>query len=940
MDFAQKLAKDLFLKTIQQLRQPAILLHQKSDGLFETISVTEAFARMMECTMEQALQLMNDNGYLTSTHPEDRIFVRRMLRRHVNEEGGADLIIRKTTAKHNIIWCNVQYTFIDSFDSLYVYCTYFDITKLKEYEQRLHSAYTSLGENFYRPDEDTLGLFRVNLTSDRIEEMQGRELFASDSLVTPYSVVISKRAESLEDVEERERFIETFDPEELMVTYLKGHAQASLTVYSRRPDGQLRYVTLEANITRHPMKGDIIAFLAEREANQTKVQETLINCILQRQFDMVAWLSEGRYGVVIGDASRITQGSIFPSSRTGDYQTYLQSQVVPVLHGSDEEKQKMITDLLPETVAQKISVNSPYIVNIVVDVNGQTWHKRFDFYAVDSASRFCIVLKSDTTDIQREQIRINNQLKVALKQSEQASVAKTAFLSRMSHEIRTPMNAIIGLGTLALRDPDISPNLHEYLTKISSSAKYLLSLINDILDMSRIESGRMTLKNEEFSFSGLLDLVSTLVDGQCRERGLSYECVVLGKVDEYYIGDDTKLRQVLINILGNAVKFTNPGGSVSLTVEHQGSFDGQARLSFVIADTGIGMDKDYLPRLFEPFSQEDSSNTTKYGGSGLGLAITKNMIQLMNGDIAVDSEKGKGTRFTVNLSLQETNQIKTVRSLAIDAKDLRVLVIDDDSVSCKHAKAILEDIGVAAETCLTYDDALHTIALHHARCEDFNLILVDLRMPEKDGIEVTRDIRKLMGNDAAIIILTAYNWQDVEKEAKRAGVDSFMTKPLFASTVLSEFKAAMQRKKQEEEQEVPLADLKGRKVLLAEDVALNAEIMKELLDILEISVVHVENGALAVETFSQDTADFDAILMDVRMPVMDGLEASKAIRQLEDPLAEQIPIIAMTANAFDEDVQHSLAAGMNAHLTKPVDPEQLKQTLASLIARYDRARGR
>ena len=241
---------------------------------------------------------------------------------------------------------------------------------------------------------------------------------------------------------------------------------------------------------------------------------------------------------------------------------------------------------------------------------------------------------------------------------------------------------------------------------------------------------------------------------------------------------------------------------------------------------------------------------------------------------------------------------------------------------------------------LTYDDALHTIALHHARCEDFNLILVDLRMPEKDGIEVTRDIRKLMGNDAAIIILTAYNWQDVEKEAKRAGVDSFMTKPLFASTVLSEFKAAMQRKKQEEEQEVPLADLKGRKVLLAEDVALNAEIMKELLDILEISVVHVENGALAVETFSQDTADFDAILMDVRMPVMDGLEASKAIRQLEDPLAEQIPIIAMTANAFDEDVQHSLAAGMNAHLTKPVDPEQLKQTLASLIARYDRARGR
>ncbi|MCR5813390.1 MAG: response regulator [Desulfovibrio sp.] len=940
MDSARQLAQDYFLKTLQKFREPAILLHQKPDGLFETVFITEAYAKLMECSVDQAMQLMCDNGYLASTHPEDRIFVRRMLRRHVNEEGGTDLIIRKTTAKHNIIWCNVQYSFLDDFDSLYVFCSYFNITTLKEYEQRLRTAYTNLGENFYRTDDDTLGLFRVNLTCDRIEEMQGRELFASDSMVTPYSVVLSKRAESLENYDERERFIETFDSEELMVAYLKGHAQVSQTVYSRRPDGQLRYVTFQANITRHPMTGDIIAFLSEREANQTKVHETLINRILQRQFDMVAWLSEGRYGVVIGDASRIHQGNIFPLARSGNYQSYLETQVIPVLYGTEEEKQAMITALRPETVDQKISDSNPYIVNITVLVDGETWHKRFDFYAVDAASRFCIVLKSDTTDIQREQIRVNNQLKEALKESEQASVAKTAFLSRMSHEIRTPMNAIIGLGTLALREPDISPNLHEYLTKIGSSAKYLLSLINDILDMSRIESGRMTLKNEEFSFSGLLDLVNTLIDGQCRERGLTYECLVHGKVDEYYIGDDTKLRQILINILGNAVKFTNPGGSVSLTVECTSSFDGQANMNFVIADTGIGMEKDYLPRIFEPFSQEDSSNTTKYGGSGLGLAITKNLLRLMNGDISVESEKGQGSRFNITLPLQETNKTKSMRQLAIEAKDLRVLVIDDDSVSCKHAKAVLEELGVTAETCQTEEEALKTISLHHARCEDFNLILVDLRMPHKDGIEVTRDIRKLMDNDTAIIILTAYNWNDIEDSAKEAGVDSFMSKPLFASTVLNEFKNAMQRKKTAEEQETQLANLKGRKILLAEDVVINAEIMKELLDMLEISVEHAENGALALEMFKQQTESYDAILMDVRMPVMDGLAATKAIRQLEHPLASKIPIIAMTANAFDEDVQQSLAAGMNAHLTKPVEPEHLKQTLATLIAHFDGERGK
>ncbi|MBO5490804.1 MAG: response regulator [Desulfovibrio sp.] len=939
MDTVQDSTQALLLETIRCFREPAMLLRQEPDGTYAMVFVTEAFADLMECSVAEAEALMAGTGYLTSTHQEDRIFVRRMLRRRVNEEGGPNLTVRKTTAKGQVRWCDVHYSFIDICNTHYVYCTYFDITTLKEYEQRLRNAYANLGDNFYQAGQSTLSLFRVNLSRDAIEDMQGRDLFDTDSSMLPYSAVLRKRAESCPVPEERDAFLENFDPDELSVAYLKGRSQVNQTFYSRRPDGEGRYVRMTANTTRHPMTGDIIAFLSEEEANQTKVRETLLERILVRQFDMVAWLADGRYGVVIGDGSLIEKGSIFPLARTGDYRAYLNSQVAPVLHGTEEARQAMLCSLLPETVDAALRDTAPYVASIAVDVDGEIWYKRFDFYPVDPDSRFCVVLKSDTTSIRMEQLRLNTQLSDALEEARQANVAKTAFLSRMSHEIRTPMNAIIGLNALALREENLPDSLKDYLTKIGSSAKYLLSLINDILDMSRIESGRMTLKMEEFSFSALLDLVNTMADGQCRERGLHYDCVVHGTVDEFYIGDDTKLRQVLINILGNAVKFTNPGGSVSLTVERVSSFDGQSVMRFAIRDSGIGMDKEYIPRIFEPFSQEDSSNTSRYGGSGLGLAITKNIVSMLNGDITVESEKHKGSTFTVTVPLREAEGKRSARSLDINAKDLRVLIIDDDPVACRHAHAVLEEIGIASETCLSGAEALKLIEMSHARREDFNLILVDLRMPEQDGVTVTREIRRLMGDEAAIIILTAYNWDEVENEARNAGVDSFMSKPLFATNVLQEFQQTVRRKRTAEEKEATLADLNGRRILLAEDMLINAEIMKELLSVLGMEVEHAANGQMAVDMFSYAPLwHYDAVLMDVRMPVLDGLAATRGIRALDRPDARLVPIIAMTANAFDEDVQLSLQAGMNAHLTKPVEPDHLTQTLASLIGRYDKER--
>lgn len=519
----------------------------------------------------------------------------------------------------------------------------------------------------------------------------------------------------------------------------------------------------------------------------------------------------------------------------------------------------------------------------------------------------------------------------ALSAAEEASKAKTAFLSNMSHEIRTPMNAIIGLDSIALNDPDISERTREYLEKIGSSAEHLLGLINDILDMSRIESGRLTLKNEEFSFRKLLDAVNTMFHSQCQDKGLTYRFNMTPDINEYYIGDNMKLRQILINILGNAVKFTDEGGEVQLQIERKAKFEGKSTLCFKISDTGIGISEDYLPYLYDAFSQEEDSSTNKYGSSGLGMAITKRLVEMMNGNILVESEKGVGTTFTVTVTLSDSDRTEEGDD-SIHPEDMTVLIVDDDPIARDHAQLILEKVGVITETAENGLQALEMVKLRHARREPYNLILVDWKMPEIDGIETTRMIRDAIGHESAIIILTAYRWDDILDEAVQAGVDSFLPKPLFAAAIMDEFKSAVKKKKLSEQDGQTKTDLRGRRVLLAEDMAINAEIMKMVLEMREIKADHAVNGRIAVELFtSHPEGYYDAILMDMRMPEMDGLEATRAIRASNRADAKTVPIIALTANAFDEDVQRSMQAGLNAHLSKPVQPEVLFETLESLI---------
>ncbi len=607
---------------------------------------------------------------------------------------------------------------------------------------------------------------------------------------------------------------------------------------------------------------------------------------------------------------------------------------------TDEYRDEFLAFIQPDNIREGLRERRVISFRYIVDRHGRETYEMIKFAGVrhpeDRDDHIVHAVGACITDIDaetRNDLLQARTLGDALKAAEEANKAKTAFLSNMSHEIRTPMNAIIGLDSIALNNPDLSDETRDQLEKIGTSAQHLLNIINDILDMSRIESGRMTISNEEFSFAKTLEQVNTMISGQCRDKGITYEYTVTGDVRDYYIGDDMKLRQILVNILGNAVKFTPEGGKVSFNVEETARFGRKSSLRFVISDTGIGMSREYLPKLFDTFSQEDSSSTNKYGSTGLGMPITRSLVELMNGTIEVESEKGVGTTFTVTVTLTDSDRVAADQDPGdLHPHEITVLVIDDDRVACEHAQLVLGQVGIHCDMALSGSEGLEMVRMKHARREPYNLILVDWKMPEMDGIETTRRIRSVIGHESAIIILTSYNWDDVADEAREAGVDTFVPKPLFAERVMDEFRDAFRKKNST--LKGTAAELSGRRILLAEDMIVNAEIMVMVLAMRGIEADVAENGKVAVEMFAgHEEGYYDAVLMDMRMPVMDGLEATRTIRSMDRKDAGEIPIIALTANAFDEDVQRSMQAGLNAHLSKPVEPEALFSTLESLIAR-------
>ena len=1070
-DFDEQESRVHFLHAISHMNNIACLFKEQADGSFTSVYVTPAFCDMMECdSREDARKLMDGDGLLHTTHEEDRPKVYAMLKNRVGEDGSRDLTIRKISVKGKIIWCNAHYAFIDDYDERYVYCTYANVSVLKKYEEQLQIIYNSLGSSFYQTDA-TLLRMRVNLSQDRVEETSGTAGFFSSGAELTYSEAMRLRRSYFPIDREKDEYTKAFSPATLTEAYLNGHVTVSRVLYTRLPDESVYYVKCTANVTRHPVTSDLVAFITEESNNPEKLASTIHGKILAKQFDLVAYIARDTYDVAIGDSSLIAHGNIFPKEKHGSYNDYLESQIIPALRNDEAYRQSIREAMSLETVFRMFHVKEPYSVDIEVEMEDGVFYKRFDFYSVDPESEYCIVLKTDTTELRleqkkqeerrlelerskreladaediiaeagfgmwhivleegrrprmrgnakmmellgiedeamaeedvyeswysrilpeeipsvqksvaemlsgrfsentyrwehpklgvlyvrsggtashigsqqllrgyhhdvthivREEMAQREALSDALVAAEHANRAKTAFLNNMSHDIRTPMNAIVGFTSLAASHIDNRELVEDYLGKITVSSQHLLSLINDVLDMSRIESGKMTLDEADLHLPDLIHDLRTIIQANVSAKQLELFIDTQDVVNEDIVADKLRLNQVFLNILSNAIKFTPNGGNITFRViEKPCISEGYANFEFHIRDTGIGMSETFRQTIFEAFTREKTSTVSGIQGTGLGMAITKSIVDMMGGTISVESEVGKGTEFIVNIPCRLSSKSSKPETIP-QLNGLRMLVADDDTNTCLSVCSMLRQIGIRPDWTSSGKEAViraKDAALHG---DGFWGYIIDWMMPDMNGIETVRRIRKVTDGSAPIIILTAYDWADIEEEAREAGVTAFCSKPLF----MSELREALARPFQQKE-EAPLApgkvDFSGRRILLAEDNEMNQIIAEAILTESGFAVDIASDGEQAVEMMQTSPAGtFDVILMDIQMPNMDGYQAAKQIRQFEDGKKASIPIIAVTANAFEEDRKLALEAGMNGHLAKPYDIPKMLETLRELL---------
>ncbi|MGN0578749.1 MAG: response regulator, partial [Ruminiclostridium sp.] len=575
-------------------------------------------------------------------------------------------------------------------------------------------------------------------------------------------------------------------------------------------------------------------------------------------------------------------------------------------------------------------------------------YERFPFYADGSKEakylrirllpsqngETVIAILDETNDARREQA-----LEDAVNMAISANKSKSVFLSNMSHDIRTPMNAVIGFATLAMANADNTERVKDYLTKILSSSNHLLSLINDILDMGRIESGKIQLEERAANLSDMLHDIKTIITGQIHAKQLELYMDVMDVTDEDVLCDKTRINQVLLNLLSNAIKFTPPGGTVSVRVTQiHNAPKGKGLYEIRVKDTGIGMSPEFAERIFEPFERERTSTVSKIQGTGLGMAISKNIIDMMGGTITVHTEKNKGTEFVISLCLQLCSEHRSVEKIA-ELAGLKALVADDDFYTCDSVTKMLVQVGMRSEWTLSGKEAVLRAKQALELNDAFHAYIIDWRLPDMNGIEVTRQIRSL-GDKTPIIILTAYDWSDIETEARAAGVTAFCSKPMFMSDLRESLLSALGRQKEEQDKLLPAAeptdDFSSKRLLLVEDNELNMEIACEILKNYGFEVDTAENGREAVAKISASkVGEYDLVLMDIQMPVMNGYEATREIRALENPALAAVPIVAMTANAFDEDRRTAKECGMDGFISKPINIEEVISSIRSALDKSD-----
>ncbi len=883
---------------------------------------------------DEAEFIADIDGYISNCmHPEDREMVDEAVKQQMEDSDEYVVEYRMKKKDGSYIWIHdVGRRVIAEDGRPAIMSVCFDITKEKRLQEQMKNLYEK--ELAYFTETASMeGSHRgtFNVTQNRLEAY-----FTSDVAIahvgSSYDETVDNLAASAVDDACGNEIRRILKRETVLQDYAEGHTDYHLEFLLRRSKGGVYWGRTSLRTFQNPETGDIISFFYTLDITEQKLQEWLLDGIAKLDYDIITEIDtvRGTYRLTAHDSA--LEPTVPPK---GDFQKEIREAAKRCM---DDRNQKEFLAKLDFAYMQKrLAKEGSYtFVLEMKNSRGELRVKRFQVFQVSrELNRVCLT-RTDVTNVVLREQRQKEELASALVAAEQANAAKSDFLARMSHEIRTPMNAIIGMSAIAAQHIGDDEQVEDCISKISISSRFLLSLINDILDMSRIESGKMLLKNEKIPTEEFLTGINSICYAQASAKGVEYECIVDPVLDDYYIGDAMKLQQVLVNVLSNAIKFTSEGGKVTFSAEQRRKSKNDAVLRFVVNDTGIGMSEEFLPHLFEPFSQESGGTTALYGGTGLGMAISKNIVDMMDGTIKVRSIRGVGTEFTVEVKLGITEEEKfshKQKKQIHNFSHLKTLVVDDDVAVCEGAVATLLEMGVTAEWVDSGRKAVERVSRLWSEKKYYDMILIDWKMPDMDGLETARKIRDIVGPEVTIIIVTAYDWISIEHEAKLAGVNLLMSKPMFKSSLVSVFTRALGEKEELEQQPMPSEyDFKGRRVLLAEDNLINTEVAVMLLKSKGFQVDTAENGLRALELFSKSHAGYyDAILMDIRMPQMDGLASANNIRHLSNADAKTIPIIAMTANAFDDDIEKSKAAGMNAHLAKPIEPERLYQTLYDFI---------